>query len=80
MSDPLHDAAMIAVDLKAAAPRSFDDFVTALCAYENKCINDLLAAGSDGILGAQGRASTARAIRTKLQECTEIRANAEKRK
>lgn len=80
MSDPLHVIALVACDLKLAAPEPFANLVEAFRAYENKCIDDLLAAGPDGIVGAQGKANAVRAVRTKLQDCMSIRAKLEARK
>lgn len=80
MSDPLFPIALAACDLKAAAPKSFDDLIKAMKAWEERTIDDLLAAGPSDIVGAQSIARTARQIRTKLETCMQTRDTAERRK
>jgi hypothetical protein len=79
-NDPLHDMALAAADLKAAASQHFDTMVDHLFKYEVKSIDELLAAGPGDVLGAQAKARTVRQLRLKLQTCMITRDQAEKRR
>ena len=73
MSDPLYDVAVAAADLKIAAPREFDKFVTAIKALEDRCTNELRAASSNVIFTAQGKSQLVTQLRQKLETCLDIK-------
>jgi hypothetical protein len=79
MSDPLYAIVLAAVDLKIAAPTSYDRLVDAFKAFEQQCSADLHAAGSDVILGVQARSCAVRDLRIRLEDCITIRAQIEGR-
>ena len=80
MSDPLHTLALIACDIKAGAPNSFASLLLTVQQWEEKSIDEFLAAPPDAILGAQSKANMVRQLRQKLQNCTTIRDQVEKRR
>lgn len=57
MTDPLYGIVFAASELKLAAPREFDNLVTAVKVFESKCRDDLQAAEANMIFPAQGRHS-----------------------
>lgn len=80
MSDPLFAIINAAADLKVAAPEQYERLVEAFRDYERRAISDLLAAGTDVIVGAQSKAWLLSQLRQKLEDCLNQRANYEKRK
>jgi hypothetical protein len=80
LSDPLHDIAMAATELKLGMPNEFERLVEAFKRLDHRCKADLYAADASGIMAAQGRAVVVRNIRTKLETCLQIRSQSEKRK
>ena len=80
MSDPLFALVMVAADLKLAAPAQYDRLVASVKIFEEKCREDLQAADAVGIFQAQGKAQAVTQLRTKLEQCIELRAKYEARK
>jgi hypothetical protein len=80
LSDPLHDIAIAATELKVGMPQEFERLVEAFKKLEHRSKVDLYAADASGIMAAQGRAVIVRNIRTKLETCLQIRSQSEKRK
>lgn len=80
MADPLHAVMMAGAELKAIAPHEFEKLIAALKNYEERCRDELSAAEANVIFPAQGRAQLITVIRTKLENCSQLRANFEARK
>lgn len=80
MSDPLHDVAMAASELKMAAPKEYDKFIEAVKGLEARCQADLNAAEPNVIFPAQGKVNLIIQLRQKLEDCINLRAKFEARK
>jgi hypothetical protein len=77
--DPWFHLTIAASNLKVAAPDQFEALVRAVQLVTDKETKGLLAAGTEGIMGAQGRTNLAISIRDRLVNCMEQRKNYEKR-
>jgi len=69
-----------ASNLKVAVPDQFDALLRAFQVLADKENKTLLAAGSEGIMGAQGRANLANTIKDRLEKCLEQRKTYENRR
>lgn len=80
MSDPLYPVVIAAADLKLAAPREFDKLVEVLKGLENHLDTELRVAGANVIFTAQGKAQMVAQLRTKLENCLQLKNTYEQRK
>lgn len=80
MSDPIYGIVVAAAELKLAAPREYDNLVSAFKRLEDRSNAELRAAEPNVIFGAQGKAQLLTLLRKKLEDCLEIKTNTEKRK
>jgi hypothetical protein len=76
MSDPLHDVAIAASELKAVARRDFDAFLGTVQAWHERLKVDLESSPEADFRRAQGMSYAASMLRQKLERCTEIREQA----
>lgn len=79
MADPLHGVVMAAAELKLAAPKEFDKLIEAVKLVETRLQADFNAADPNVIFPAQGKVQLIIQLRTKLENCHQLRANFETR-
>ena len=77
--DPWYHLTIAASHLKINLPDQFAALERAVQMVVDKENKALLAAGAEGIMGAQGRTNLASQIRDRLVNCLEQRKNYEKR-
>ena len=77
--DPWFHLTMAASNLKVAAPDQFEALVRAVQLLVDKETKTLLAAGPEGIMGAQGRTNLATQVKDRLVNCLEQRKNYQNR-
>lgn len=77
--DPWFHLTIAASNLKVNQPEQFEALVRAFQMLVEKENKALLAAGTEGIMGAQGRTNLALTIRDRLVNCMEQRKNYQNR-
>lgn len=78
--NPVTDVVMAAAQLKSAAPQQFTALVEAIRAHEKALIVDMVSSEQPTeIFRAQGGVKIMRQLRQNMQNCTELRAQYERR-
>lgn len=77
--DPWFHLTIAASNLKVAAPDQYEALVRSFQLIFEKENKALLSAGTEGIMGAQGRTNLAITIRDRLVNCMEQRKNYQNR-
>jgi hypothetical protein len=77
--DPWFHITIAASNLKVVAPEQFEALVRAVQLLADKENKALLAAGAEGIMGAQGRTNMALQLRDRLVNCMDQRKNYQNR-
>ena len=61
-----------AAELKRSSPEKFDAFLKSMIDHADRSLRDMLAAGRDGVHGAQGRAQALDDLAKKLENCIQL--------
>ena len=77
--DPWYHITIAASEIKGALPEQFTALLTGFQLLAQKENKAFLAAGAEGVMGAQGRTNLALQIAERLERCFELRKNYQSR-